>query len=53
MTEDGKTVFEETATAFSHIHQTEARIAELNKELETRTDYNSEEYYKIMRSSLL
>ena len=48
MTEDGKTVFEETATAFSHIHQTEARIAELNKELETRTDYNSEEYYKII-----
>ena len=48
MTEDGKTVFEETATAFSHIHQTEARIAELNKELETRTDYDSEEYYKII-----
>ncbi|MEZ7885486.1 MAG: ABC-F family ATP-binding cassette domain-containing protein [Bacteroidales bacterium] len=48
MTEDGKTVFEETATAFSHIHQTEARIAELNKELETRTDYDSDEYYKII-----
>ena len=48
MTEDGKTVFEETATAFSHIHQTEARIAELNNELETRTDYDSDEYYKII-----
>ena len=48
MTEDGKTVFEETATAFTHIHQTEARIAELNKELETRTDYDSDEYYKII-----
>jgi len=48
MTEDGKTVFEETSTAFSHIHQTEARIAELNKELETRTDYDSDEYYKII-----
>lgn len=48
MTEDGKTVFEETATAFSHIHKTEARIAELNKELETRTDYDSDEYYKII-----
>ena len=39
MTEDGRTVFEETALAFSHIHDMEAQIERLNKELETRTDY--------------
>ncbi len=48
MTEDGKTVFEEAATAFAHIHETEERIADLNKELESRTDYDSIEYYNII-----
>jgi len=48
MTEDGKTVFDEAASAFAHIHETEERIAKLNKELETRTDYDSDEYYKII-----
>ena len=38
MTEDGRTVFAETAQAFAHLHEMEARIDALNKELETRTD---------------
>ena len=38
MTEDGRTVFDETAQAFSHLHEMEAQIEKLNKELETRTD---------------
>ena len=42
MTEDGRTVFEETAQAFAHLHEMEAEIAELNKQLETRTDYESD-----------
>lgn len=44
MTEDGRTVFEETAQAFAHLHEMEAEIAELNKQLETRTDYESDGY---------
>ena len=45
MTEDGRTVFEETAQAFAHLHEMEAEIAELNKQLETRTDYESAGLY--------
>lgn len=48
MTEDGRTVFEETAQAFSHIHEMESEIEAINKELETRTDYDSEEYYALI-----
>ena len=44
MVKDDKTVFEEAATAFAEINNMEARINEINKELETRTDYESEEY---------
>lgn len=54
MTEDGRTVFEETAQAFSHLHEMESEIEAINKELETRTDYDSEEYYALIeRVSLL
>jgi ATP-binding cassette subfamily F protein 3 len=48
MTDNTRTVFDEAAQAFSHIHGMESKITELNKELETRTDYESEEYYKII-----
>lgn len=48
MTEDGRTVFEETAQAFSHLHEMEAEIAEINKELEVRTDYDSDGYYELI-----
>lgn len=48
MTEDGRTVYEETAQAFAHLHAMEREIEELNKELETRTDYDSESYYELI-----
>ncbi|WP_106830760.1 ABC-F family ATP-binding cassette domain-containing protein [Parabacteroides pacaensis] len=48
MTEDGRTVFEETAQAFAHLHAMEQEIEILNKELETRTDYDSESYYELI-----
>jgi len=48
LVEDGRTVFEETEQAFSHLHDMERRMAELNHQLETRTDYESEEYMAII-----
>lgn len=48
LTEDGRTVFEEAEQAFGHIHAMEARMAYLNTQLETRTDYESEEYMAII-----
>ena len=48
MTEDGRTVFEETAQAFAHLHEMENEIAELNKQLETRTDYESDSYMELI-----
>ena len=48
MVKDDKTVFEEAATAFAEINNMEARINEINKELETRTDYESDEYMALI-----
>ena len=48
MTEDGRTVFEETAQAFALLHEMEAEINRLNKELETRTDYESDSYMELI-----
>ena len=48
MTEDGRTVFDETAQAFAHLHEMEAQIEKLNKELETRTDYESDSYMALI-----
>ncbi|MEG2149887.1 MAG: ABC-F family ATP-binding cassette domain-containing protein, partial [Bacteroidaceae bacterium] len=48
MTEDGRTVFEEAAQAFAHLHEMEAEMARLNKELETRTDYESDAYMELI-----
>ena len=48
LTEDNCSVFEEASKAFSKILGMKDRIEELNKELETRTDYESDEYYKII-----
>ena len=48
MTEDGRTVFDETAQAFAHLHEMEAQIDRLNKELETRTDYESDSYMALI-----
>ena len=48
MTEDGRTVFEETSQAFSHLFEMEKEIEALNKELEERTDYDSQSYYDLI-----
>ena len=48
MTEDGRTVFEETSLAFSHLKDTENEIERINRELETRTDYESDEYMALI-----
>jgi len=48
MTEDGRTVFEETAQAFAHLHAMEDEINAINKELEIRTDYDSESYFELI-----
>ena len=44
----GRTVMEETLTAFAHIQEMETRLEELNKEMETRTDYTSDSYSKML-----
>ncbi|MFN7489205.1 MAG: ABC-F family ATP-binding cassette domain-containing protein [Chryseotalea sp.] len=48
LTEDEATVFDEASKAFSKIHTMKNRMDELNKQLETRTDYESDEYAKII-----
>ena len=40
----GNTVMEETLTAFAHIQEMDDRIQAMTKELETRTDYESDAY---------
>ncbi len=48
LTDDNCTVFEETSKAFQHVFDMQNEMDELNKALETRTDYESEEYMKII-----
>lgn len=48
LTKDNCTVFEETAKAFGQIFEMRDEMDRLNKELETRTDYESAEYMKII-----
>ena len=48
LTEDNCTVFEEASKAFSRILNMKKEMDELNRQLETRTDYESDEYSKII-----
>ncbi len=48
LTEDNATVFEEASKAFGKILGMKKEMDELNKQLETRTDYESEAYSKII-----
>ena len=48
LTEDNCTVFEETSKAFQSIFEMKEEMDKLNKELETRTDYESEAYMNII-----
>ncbi len=45
---DDKTVFEETAMAFSEINEMGKQIDVLNEELTTRTDYESDSYMELI-----
>ncbi len=49
LTDDNCTVFEEASKAFGHIAAMQQEMDHLNKELETRTDYESEEYMNIIQ----
>lgn len=48
LTEDNATVFEEASKAFGKILGMKTQMDELNRQLETRTDYESDEYAKII-----
>jgi len=48
LTEDNCTVFEEAAKAFQQVFSMQKEMESLNKELETRTDYESEAYMSII-----
>lgn len=48
LTEDNATVFEETSKAFASIFAMRDEIEALNTELTVRTDYDSDDYYKII-----
>ncbi len=44
----GKTVMEETLTAFDEIKKMEQRLEEIHREMEQRTDYESDSYAKLL-----
>ncbi len=44
----GRSVFEETESAYQEIKQLEVRIEEINNQIETRTDYESDAYMKLI-----
>ena len=48
LTEDDCTVFEEASKAFHEIFSMKEEMESLNKQLETRTDYESQEYMDII-----
>tara|TARA_R110002111_G_scaffold16141_5_gene41516 strand:+ start:2653 stop:4284 length:1632 start_codon:yes stop_codon:yes gene_type:complete len=48
LTEDNTTVFDEASKAFKHVYEMRDEMEALNKQLETRTDYESDEYMKII-----
>ena len=48
LTSDDCTVFEETSKAFKAILEMKTEMEYLNQQLETRTDYESDEYMKII-----
>jgi ATP-binding cassette subfamily F protein 3 len=44
----GKTVIDETMTAFEEVNRLEGRLDEINHELSVRTDYESDAYHDIL-----
>ncbi|MBD1422019.1 ABC-F family ATP-binding cassette domain-containing protein [Sphingobacterium chuzhouense] len=48
LTEDNMTVFEETSKAFDEVYQMRDELEALNEQLNIRTDYESDEYMKLI-----
>lgn len=48
ITENKRTVFEEASQAFASIFEMKQEIENLNNQLATRTDYESDSYYKLI-----
>src|SRR3990172_3343158 len=44
----GKTVFDETASAFTEVQTLEKKIAHVNEQIATRTDYESDAYMQLI-----
>jgi len=49
MTDNSRSVFDEASQAFSGIHEMQEKMAELNKQLETRTDYETDSYMELIQ----
>lgn len=49
LTEDHNTVFEEASKAFQHVFEMKAEMDQLNQQLETRTDYESNDYMNLIQ----
>ena len=49
LTEDDCTVFEEASKAFAQVFAMQKEMNDLNKALETRTDYESDDYMKLIQ----
>ncbi|MGL4955987.1 MAG: ABC-F family ATP-binding cassette domain-containing protein [Bacteroidales bacterium] len=45
---DDKTVMAETLTAFAHLQELEGKLQDLTRQLEERTDYESDEYMQLI-----
>jgi len=48
ITENKRSLFDEASQAFAHLMELERKINDINSQLETRTDYESEAYYKLI-----
>lgn len=48
LTKDDATVFEETSKAFAEVFKMKAEIDEINEQLTIRTDYESDDYMKLI-----
>lgn len=48
LTHDNVTVFEEASKAFQEVHQLHKEMEELNEQLTIRTDYESDDYMKLI-----
>ncbi|MDQ8003433.1 MAG: ABC-F family ATP-binding cassette domain-containing protein [Pedobacter sp.] len=48
LTQDNVTVFEETSKAFSQVYEMRDELENLNEQLNTRTDYDSDDYMKLI-----